>query len=280
LRVSLALAPDLRCSGCDAGVEEHEGDRCAFCRRDERGDDALLSHDDRGWLGPDGDRVPCRCGCGMAEVPGEAPPSETTIDGLIAPLLDTDEAVQVSFRHEPSESARALLKTLGATYTVSPDAPHCVGRCSQCNAIEQGREAAMDDDGREAEPTPEETFIPERRVRRNALGITWTGPMILDAIRAWAAVHGSPPFAWQWAAGSQEHPAKGTVARHFDGWANAIEAAGFPRPKRGRQPEPTPLSKPEPAPAPSANADLRAAGLSLIASLRAFMDALEVELRA
>jgi hypothetical protein len=63
------LVVDLRCSGCGAGVDPTEEGRCAHCRMEDRGDDQLLSHDSRGWLGEDGERVPCQCGCGMTAVP-------------------------------------------------------------------------------------------------------------------------------------------------------------------------------------------------------------------
>jgi predicted amidophosphoribosyltransferase len=58
--MSLALVPDLRCSGCNAGVDPTEEGLCSFCRMQQRGDDLLVCHDDRGWLGEDGERVPCR----------------------------------------------------------------------------------------------------------------------------------------------------------------------------------------------------------------------------
>lgn len=81
---------DPRCERCGAGVDEHESPLCAFCRRDDRGDDQLLSHDSRGWLesfeivrrgrgghfgsGPWTERiehrVPCGCGCRLAFDPG------------------------------------------------------------------------------------------------------------------------------------------------------------------------------------------------------------------
>jgi hypothetical protein len=246
LLVTLALVPDLRCSGCGAGVDEHEGNLCAFCRRDDRGDNALLSHDDRGWVdrvehvrharaGPYTSawteriehRVPCGCGCGMDAVPeleaserepvvvpflanrsddgdtrarviealrafaeerGEAPsietwrrsgykpsystaqrlfgtwsnavraaglepnaqygtghalrsfadreaapgdrPEEVGLDALAA-VIDSEQAVEVRFRHEPAEHARKLLERLGASYVIDPGAPVCVVACGR-----------------------------------------------------------------------------------------------------------------------------------------------------
>jgi len=69
---------------------------------------------------------------------------------------------------------------------------------------------------------------------------TWTQQAILDAIRLWAREHdGVPPSAAEWLGGTrQEHdirfPYCSVVQREFGSWANAIEAAGFPRPHRGR----------------------------------------------
>ena len=79
----------LVCDGCGVALDEHEGGRCAFCRMEDRGDNLLVCHDDRGWLDgwtdgfvmvtvtrytgtelvprprPVRRRVSCGCGCGQ-----------------------------------------------------------------------------------------------------------------------------------------------------------------------------------------------------------------------
>jgi predicted transcriptional regulator len=61
----------------------------------------------------------------------------------------------------------------------------------------------------------------------------WTRERVIEAIQKWAAEHGAPPTAPQWQRAGEYHPAatacygkKGVFPR----WADAIEAAGFPRP--------------------------------------------------
>jgi hypothetical protein len=68
----------------------------------------------------------------------------------------------------------------------------------------------------------------------------WTRERIIEAIQKWAKVHGNPPSSADWNATlskverGKEYPAAGTVFQRggpFASWADAIEAAGFPRPK-------------------------------------------------
>lgn len=68
--------------------------------------------------------------------------------------------------------------------------------------------------------------------RRNT---PWTREEIISRIRAWNAEHGAPPRANGWAHATGGNPAQSTVIKVFGSWASAIEAAGFPRPKRGGQ---------------------------------------------
>lgn len=70
----------------------------------------------------------------------------------------------------------------------------------------------------------------------------WTRERIIEAIQRWAQEHGSPPRSTDWTAGHPDRlwPAKSNVylgtrnkSAPFATWADAIEAAGFPRPRRG-----------------------------------------------
>lgn len=71
----------------------------------------------------------------------------------------------------------------------------------------------------------------------------WTRERIIDAIRAWAAQHGRPPSSSEWIRASASpgiHPARTNVYQSSNGWnapfrywADAVEAAGFPRPLVG-----------------------------------------------
>lgn len=71
----------------------------------------------------------------------------------------------------------------------------------------------------------------------------WTREAVVAAIQAWTAEHGRPPTATDWnsamarAASRPERPDDfppvATVQREFGSWANAVEAAGFDRPRPG-----------------------------------------------
>jgi transposase len=78
----------------------------------------------------------------------------------------------------------------------------------------------------------------------------WTKSRIVAAIKEWAFIYGVPPVAPDWnrqVEGSpgqyvtgprkghsvRRWPSIAAVQDRFGSWANAIEAAGFPRPRRG-----------------------------------------------
>lgn len=72
----------------------------------------------------------------------------------------------------------------------------------------------------------------------------WTKQTIIDAIHRYAKTHGRPPTANEWLTNKngQRHgrhgdgyPYAATVTREFGSWANAIEAAGYPRPRIGHK---------------------------------------------
>lgn len=67
----------------------------------------------------------------------------------------------------------------------------------------------------------------------------WTPETIIEAIQRWALTHdGQPPAARDWLVGhrGEDYPAVATVMANFGSWANAIEAAGFSRPRIGAYP--------------------------------------------
>lgn len=70
----------------------------------------------------------------------------------------------------------------------------------------------------------------------------WTAETVVAAIRRFAAANGRPPAAREWTRADPElgYPARTAVYRSgswkgapFARWADAIEAAGFPRPRSG-----------------------------------------------
>lgn len=75
----------------------------------------------------------------------------------------------------------------------------------------------------------------------------WTREAVVDAIRRFHAQHGRPPRAQEWIASDQGngYPTRTAVYRSqsnstapFAKWADAIEAAGFPRPMTGHYERP------------------------------------------
>lgn len=61
----------------------------------------------------------------------------------------------------------------------------------------------------------------------------WTREEIIEAIQAHAREHGYPPVASEWALQDATRPTRDDAKRVFGSWADAVEAAGFPRPRRG-----------------------------------------------
>jgi len=71
----------------------------------------------------------------------------------------------------------------------------------------------------------------------------WTRERVIAAVQRWAAEYGRPPRSGEWSAGNPDRwwPTPSSVYRGSDSpgapfayWADAIEAAGFPRPLVGR----------------------------------------------
>lgn len=73
---------------------------------------------------------------------------------------------------------------------------------------------------------------PAKTPRRRATS-SWTREQIIEAIQAHAREHGYPPVASEWALHDERRPSREDAKRAFGSWADAVEAAGFPRPRRG-----------------------------------------------
>src|SRR4051794_21683112 len=64
----------------------------------------------------------------------------------------------------------------------------------------------------------------------------WSAEAILAAIQHSAAEHGRPPTSSEWLVNRPPGvPSVYVVQIRFGSWANAVEAAGFPRPHLGRK---------------------------------------------
>jgi hypothetical protein len=81
---------------------------------------------------------------------------------------------------------------------------------------------------------PRAVSMAESRARGAATARTvrWTRERIVESLQAFAAEHGRPPSCLDARHHVGRLPQQPTCARAFGSWANAIEAAGFPRPTR------------------------------------------------
>jgi len=80
--------------------------------------------------------------------------------------------------------------------------------------------------------------------KRNHAEKTWTRETVIAAIQRFAKEHGRPPTSTEWITADPEngYPPRSSVyvsyhrsVSPFAKWADAIEAAGFPRPLKGRK---------------------------------------------
>jgi transposase len=55
----------------------------------------------------------------------------------------------------------------------------------------------------------------------------WTPEAIVEALQAWAAEHGHPPFARDWDLAGDDHPSETTVHNECGCWNAALRLAGF-----------------------------------------------------
>jgi hypothetical protein len=105
------------------------------------------------------------------------------------------------------------------------------------------------DCGRSTSGSDGRSAAPDRCVRCGSEARRyWTRTRIIDAIDRWVTIYGEPPTVSEWGKSNPLAPAwrkkrmaeaRGTwpelrvVQRVFGSWADAIEAAGYPRPRRG-----------------------------------------------
>jgi hypothetical protein len=109
------------------------------------------------------------------------------------------------------------------------------GVCNRCGGPTSGSE------GRSAQPI--HCAGCSRELQHEAK--RWTREAVIAAIRQWNDVHGQPPKATDWNCHGRDRSYPPTSAVHranghnpsaaFDTWADAIEAAGFPRPLVGQR---------------------------------------------
>jgi len=74
-----------------------------------------------------------------------------------------------------------------------------------------------------------------RVLPRRTRQVRWTPEAVIRAIKMWARDTGHAPTANEWAKADPQHPTSTTCARIFGSWADAIAAAGFPKPSRARR---------------------------------------------
>lgn len=115
--------------------------------------------------------------------------------------------VHVTLPEEPHEPAKRLLETLGATYDVLEGGP-------APKHLTAAPEPAQSPPSREEIPMQDEKAA------------------AVAALQAYARENGEPPSSRIWRE-TGAMPTEARLRRLFGSWAEAIEAAGFPRPTRG-----------------------------------------------
>lgn len=226
------------CTRCGVTISEREEGRCAFCRMADRGDDALLSHDERGWIGVTElrqrtpwskrqlveTRIPCGCGCGMVEVPD--PPRPDPEEAKPLPLLQPAvvytrvECLQAicdwAADHDGEPPSISEWNAAGCRPSHSTIADRCGGWSTAIREAGFEPKGGRQSGGWKAKPIPGAG----RHYKH------WTREEIIEAIRGWAAEHGKPPSADDWRQSTEEHPTQMTVRNHFGSWSKGIIAAG------------------------------------------------------
>lgn len=221
-----ATVQEERCSGCGGPISVWEEGRCAFCRSDDRGDNQLLAHDSRGYLDEDGvTRIPCGCGCERPVIVPE--PRDMELDD-VKDILGHGTEVEIRLPREPEPWRREWIESLGGRIVIDPDAPMPL-------ALQNDRE--------------------DEAMTNGVRASKWTRESVIEAIQDFAREHGRPPMTADFAGG--KGPSGPTCVRIFGSWGDAVVAAGFPRPQRGKVPAPlaTPGETPDTPPAVEPEAD-------------------------
>lgn len=137
-----------------------------------------------------------------------------------------------------SYAAELTSDPLGVKARERKDSYH--GVCEGCGAATTGS------DGREAAPS----LCWDCSHGRQTAERKWSRENVIDAIQRFAAANGRPPTATEWIRGdpANGYPPRSAVYRStghrsnssapFAKWADAIEAAGFPRPRTGHYQRP------------------------------------------
>lgn len=138
--------------------------------------------------------------------------------------------VEIRLPAEPEPWRREWIESLGGRIVIDPTAPMPA-------ALQNDRKDGSMSNGNGAQPEG------------------WTRERCIQAIKDYAVRHGHVPQAKNF---TPPWPSVDTVKRLCGSWADAVEAAGFERPRRGgkpqilTEPEPQaePVAAPEPEPAP------------------------------
>lgn len=146
------------------------------------------------------------------------------------------QGVTVTLPQEPAEHTRKLLDTLGADYQVDATAPGSCGHrppatveCPHCHRdtpTSTKHQRCLRCGSRLVESAPAVETGTTRKPGRPR-GTKWTREDVIAGIKCYADEHGAPPS-------SHDSPAlKYRAKRVFGSWADAVEAAGYERPRRG-----------------------------------------------
>jgi Homing endonuclease associated repeat len=95
-----------------------------------------------------------------------------------------------------------------------------------------GGSATRKPDGGDPAAVPAGPGSPNDTVKTGKGISRWTREAMIQAVQAFAAREGRPPRQID-AVGDPRLPNSSTSRQHFGGWADMVEAAGFPRPTRG-----------------------------------------------
>lgn len=149
-------------------------------------------------------------------------------------------AAQVKALRDQGKYFRVIAAELGISYSYANDLYHdpdgtagrarkasYAGECEVCGKATNGSNGP----GKAASRCNDHRLMPDE--------YKWTRARVIEAIQDYAAVNGRPPYATDWIRTDfvRGYPALSSVygrpGTGFKSWADAIEAAGFPRPRVG-----------------------------------------------